>query len=96
RVFGKARGKSPAAVKEISVVRGEDRRRMEITWPASGGAKGYFVYWGTRPDALYSAMQTKGDKVELGLFSADQEYWFRVDAFNDSGITVGKGVSGPN
>ena len=90
RVFGKASGKSPAAVKEITLKRGEDRRRIEISWPQSQGARGYFVRWGTRPDALYSTCQTKDPYLELGLFSSDQKYWFKVDVFNDSGITYGK------
>ncbi|MBQ6287525.1 MAG: family 43 glycosylhydrolase [Bacteroidales bacterium] len=89
RVFGLAHGKVPTKVSEMTLHRGEDRRRIEISWPASEGARGYFVRWGTRPDALYSSWQTKGTSLEAGLFSTDQEYWFRVDAFNDSGFAEG-------
>ena len=90
RVFGIAKGKKPAAVTEMKVRRSFDRRRFDISWPEAEGAKGYFVHWGVSPDELYSACQTLEPHLELGLFSADQEYYFRVDAFNDCGVTRGK------
>ena len=90
RVFGLAKGKKPAAVSEVKVQRSHDRRRFDISWPAAEGASGYFVHWGVSPDELYSAYQTLEPHLELGLFSADQEYFFRVDAFNDCGVTKGK------
>ena len=94
RVFGSARGKAPAEVGDIDLKRGEDRRRIEISWSSAEGANGYFVRWGTRPDALYSTCQTQDNTLELGLFSSDEQYWFLVDAFNDSGITPGTGCKG--
>ena len=93
RVFGRAHGKAPAPVQAVTVRRGEDRRRIALSWQASERATGYFVRWGTRPDALYSTCQTQATELELGLFSTDQEYWFRVDAFGDSGITEGRNLT---
>ena len=90
RIFGFAPGKKPADVKEIHISRQSDRRRISISWSPADRARGYIVHWGTRPDELYSACQTLEPELELGLFSTDQEYFFRVDAFNDSGITFGK------
>ena len=90
RVFGLAKGQKPAAVSDVKVRRSYDRRRFDISWAAAEGARGYVVHWGVTPDELYSACQTLEPHLELGLFSADQEYFFRVDAFNDCGVTKGK------
>ena len=93
RVFGKAPGKAPAAVGNISVKRAEDRRRIEISWPKAEGADGYFVHWGTSPDEILSSCMTLEPSLELGLFSVDEEYWFKVDAFNGRGLTPGAEVA---
>ena len=89
RVFGLAEGSKPAKVSNVRVDRKADRRRIEVSWPAAEGATGYVLRWGVHPGELYSAYQTLGTSVELGLFSTDQEYLFQVDAFNDSGTTPG-------
>ena len=90
RVFGTDNGDRPAAIKEFQVERTADRRTATISWQPVPGAQGYFVHWGVSPDELSSACQTLEPHLELGLFSADQEYYFRVDAFNDCGVTRGK------
>lgn len=89
RVFGLAPGKKPAAVTGITAARGDDARRIRISWPAVEGADGYVLRWGTDPEEIYLSCQTESPEVELGLFSAGQGYYFRVDAFNGSGVTEG-------
>ena len=90
RVFGLASGRKPEAVTGLSAERGEDSRRIRVSWPASDGAQGYVLRWGTDPDELYLTCQSETPEVELGLFSVGQSYYFRVDAFNESGVTPGK------
>ena len=93
RVFGIAPGKKPDSVKEISIARNSDKRRIEVSWPAADRAQGYVLHWGTRPDELFSTCQVMGTNLELGLFSNNQDYYFRVDAFNGSGITQGTAIA---
>ncbi len=90
RVFGLASGRKPEAVTGLNAERGEDPRRIRVSWPASDGAQGYVLRWGTDPDELYLTCQSETPEVELGLFSVGQSYYFRVDAFNESGVTPGK------
>ena len=89
RVFGTDNGDRPAAIKEFQVERTADRRTATISWQPVPGAQGYFVHWGTDPDELYAACEVLEPSVTLGLFSADVDYYFRVDSFNESGITKG-------
>lgn len=89
RVFGTDNGDRPAAIKEFQVERTADRRTATISWQPVPGAQGYFVHWGTDPDELYAACEVLESSVTLGLFSADVDYYFRVDSFNESGITRG-------
>ena len=89
RVFGTDNGDRPAAIKEFQVERTADRRTATISWQPVPGAQGYFVHWGTDPDELYAACEVLEPSVTLGLFSADVDYYFRVDSFNERGITRG-------
>ena len=50
------------------------------------------MHWGTEPDELFSACEVLEPTVTLGLFSSDVDYYFRVDSFNESGVTQGKAV----
>ena len=90
RVFGKAPGRAPDSVSGLRVQRGEDSRRIKISWPEAAGAQGYVLRWGTEPDELYLTCQSEKPEAELGLFSKGQTYYFRVDAFNECGVTPGK------
>lgn len=87
RVFGKASGKAPAAVKGFKVDRKAERRDAMITWTVVPGAQGYNVYWGIAPDKLYNSWMVY-DKSELLLKSltVDQPYYFAVEAFNEVGV----------
>lgn len=89
RVFGLAEGTAPEPVREITMERGEDRRRIRFSWPPAANAQGYILHWGTDQEELYNACQTLDTCMDLGLFSADQRYFFRMDSFNESGITSG-------
>ena len=90
RAFGHATGKVPAVVKNFKTMRGKDQRRIRLTWPKAAGATGYVVHWGTESEELYSSCQTTEPELELGLFSTGQKYYFRIDSYNESGITKGQ------
>lgn len=90
RVFGIADGDKPTAAKDVMVERTADRRTVTISWPPVEGAQGYFVHWGTEKDELFAACETLEPSLTLGLFSSDVDYYFRVDSFNESGVTKGK------
>ena len=92
RVFGLAPGDKPSSVEDLTIEREEDARRMRFTWPVSKDATGYILRWGTDPEELYSTCQTEKPELELGLFSAGQKYYFKVDAINESGVTLGKTI----
>ena len=90
RAFGRGKGLRPRPVKDIRAERRTDDRRITIRWARSRGADGYLLRWGVRPDQLFSTCEVYNNEIELGLFSSGQEYWFRVDAFNESGVTPGR------
>lgn len=92
RVFGNARGKKPVAPQGIEISRGEDQRIIRVSWEPVNNAKGYVLHWGTEEDELYSSCMTEDAGKELRLFSEGQEYFFRVDSFNESGVTIGKNI----
>lgn len=87
RVFGKGSGKAPAAVKNFSVERKQDRRDAWITWAKQPGVQGYNVIWGIAPDKLYSSwMVYDSNTLHLKALTADQTYYFAIEAFNENGI----------
>lgn len=92
RVFGFGSGKRPSEVQSVKIERGEDRRRIRLSWPQADRAQGYVLHWGVDPDEMYSTCQTLTPEIELGLFSTDQEYYFSVDSFNEAGVTEGKQI----
>ena len=89
RVFGQGGQQKPDPVRRICIERATDPRRIKVSWTPSRGADGYILHWGVQPNALFSACEVYDYEIELGLFSVNQDYWFRVDAFNERGVTPG-------
>jgi hypothetical protein len=89
RIFGVDHGVKPDAVKSFNIARTPDGRTATASWEPIAGAQGYFLHWGTDPETLFSACEVLEPCVTLGLFSSDVDYYFRVDSFNESGITEG-------
>ena len=91
RIFGRRNGKTPAEVKEFTVVRdAADDRRATITWPKNDSAAGYVVNYGSEVNKLYTSVMVYGtDSVRLTGLNKGMKYYFSVDAFNESGITKG-------
>ena len=90
RVFGFGRGKAPETAPRFCAKRCEDRRNMEISWTAVPGAEGYIVRFGVDPQALHTHWQVIGETAAvIRCLIADEQYFVRVDAYNDSGYTAG-------
>lgn len=69
--------------------RHEDRRDITLTWKPVKGAQGYNILWGIAPDKLYSSWMVYGDECRhlMKCLSTDQEYYFAIEAFNESGVS---------
>lgn len=89
RVFGKGCGSVPAQVSEVKAIR-TDAMSMQIDW--QGDAVGYEVLWGHTPDKLYHNYRVFGrTQLEVrALMEPVAQYYVRVDAFNENGITQGE------
>lgn len=94
RIFGLGHGRRPQAVEGLTARRDSgDGCRVRLSWNGADGAQGYIVRYGIAPDKLYNNFQVMGDtSLEIGSLNSGTEYYFTVDAFNESGITRGRGT----
>jgi xylan 1,4-beta-xylosidase len=92
RIFGKGKGKVPDEVSDFTVDRNPaEPRKTLVTWPKDDHVTGYIVNYGTGISKLYtSVMVYDGDSVKLTGLNRGVTYYFNIDAFNESGVTVGK------
>ena len=87
RVFGVGNGKKPSAPK-FTAKRDND---LEMTVEMkSEGAVGYNVLWGATPEKLYHSWMTFEEVQKIPSLVKGREYFVRVDAFNENGITEGE------
>ncbi len=92
RVFGKGYGNTPCQTANVTALR-TDSMSMKIHW--EGNATGYNVLWGHTPNKLYHSYLVFA-KTELevrALMSNVEQYYVRVDAFNENGITEGEVIT---
>jgi hypothetical protein len=87
RVFGKAEGALPQAVKKFTVKRDKaDRRNAMITWTAADKAYGYNIHFGTSPDKLYHCITVNGDtQYDLRGLDLGTDYYFAIEALAETG-----------
>lgn len=86
RIFGKAKGSVPHKVTGFKAERNQaDRRRYNLSWNKTEGADGYVIHWGTEENRLDNAAVIRGESADLGLFNSKQDYYFTIEAFNESG-----------
>ena len=86
RVFGIGDGEKPA-VPEFTATRVGD---LNMDVQINGHAVGYNILWGHRPDKLYHSYMIFGKtRQNIGALVKGQNYFVRVDAFNENGITEG-------
>lgn len=101
RIFGigtEVKPKEP----EFSVTRSEDELDFSVTIAGTKDAVGYNILWGHEEEKLYHSYQiyrSTGDvekkcdaRIEkrIGALVKGRNYFVRVDAYNESGITKGK------
>ncbi len=83
RVFGKINKDLPVAP-DYEVIRTSDFDAKIIIKSES---LGYNVLWGTNQNKLYHSTYTYQKEITIGALVKDENYYIRVDAFNESGIT---------
>ena len=88
RVFGKGKGPKPATPANFKVERQEDQRNALLSWNKVNDATGYVVYWGIAKDKLnLSVLMYDNPGYEIRALNSGQGYYFRVEAFNENGIS---------
>ncbi len=95
RVFGDGGEAAPEAIDthRVKVERAKgDNRKVRVSWPVAKGAQGYVIRYGIEPGKLFTHDQVFGE-TEFTIRSLNRgvDYWFVVDAFNESGIAVATG-----
>lgn len=86
RVFGIQEKEKPS-VPEFTAERISDLD-MDVKIQGSG-AVGYNILWGESPEKLYHSYMVFCDRQRVGALVKGRDYWVRVDAFNEAGITEG-------
>lgn len=98
RVFGFGDGDVPEAVTNVRAVRdAKDDRYSTVTWDVVPSADGYVVQFGYQPDFLNQSIMVKDKNkhsLDIHILTSGQPYYYRVDAFNENGVTEGESVVG--
>ena len=88
RVFGLGQGEKPAA--PVFTVRRENDLDMMVSVQSQENTLGYNILFGNSPNKLYhSSMNFKAGDQRIGALIKGRNYFVRVDAFNENGITEG-------
>lgn len=88
RVFGKGQGEQPQTPGNFTVERMDDRRNAMLNWDAVPDATGYVIYWGIEEESLNLSAMIYGETgYELRALNTDQGYYYRMEAFNENGIS---------
>ena len=89
RVFGLGSGEKPAA--PHAAARRDGDLDMLVNIAAQTDALGYNILFGSSPEKLYhSAMVFAAGEHRVGALIRGRDYFVRVDAFNENGITEGE------
>lgn len=62
---------------------------MKISISETEDAIGWNILWGEEEDKLYHSCLTFEPQKNIGALVRNREYFVRVDAFNENGITQG-------
>ena len=88
RVFGLGQGEKPAA--PVFTVRRENDLDMMVSVQSQENTLGYNILFGNSPNKLYhSSMNFKAGDQRIGALIKGRNYFVRVDAFTENGITEG-------
>lgn len=86
RVFGIGTGRKPEIPEFTARRLGELDAQIDIR---GEHAVGYNILWGSSPEKLYHSCMVFEPEYTIGALVKGREYYVRVDAFNESGITEG-------
>ena len=95
RLFGSGGGNKPGAVTDFTIDRltgaqPNDQRSVVVSWDAVDGAEGYIIRFGNKPDSRNIQYKViNGTSARFNILSVGVDYFFSVDAYNDSGVTPG-------
>lgn len=89
RIFGLGEGVAPQIPEFTALRRGNID--MDVTIKGSNTI-GYNILWGHSPEKLYHSCMVFDTKRTISALVKDREYYVRVDAFNEAGITEGIAV----
>jgi len=94
RIFGRSQGNLPATLENFSITRNQnDKREVKLKWTKKPEDVGYNIHYGSQPDKLYHTWQVLGvDTLTIRNLNRLQEYYFTIDAFNETGIKKGDKV----
>lgn len=94
RIFGRVQGNLPTTVENFSITRNQnDKREVKLKWNNKPGDVGYNIRYGSQPDKLYHNWQVLGvDTLTIRNLNRLQEYYFTIDAFNETGVKRGDKV----
>ena len=88
RVFGLGSGEKPIPSVFTAARMGD--LDMVVQIKEQGNALGYNILFGSSPEKLYhSSMVFTAGSHRVGALIKDRDYFVRVDAFNENGITEG-------
>ena len=87
RVFGRGNGERPE-VPSYQAVRAGDLD-FDVTIEKNSSAVGWNILWGQSPDKLYHSYMVFKPEQRIGALVKGRNYYVRVDAFNENGITEG-------
>lgn len=86
RVFGRGNGEKPS-VPNYQAVRAGDLD-FDVTIERNDSV-GWNILWGQSPDKLYHSYMVFKPEQRIGALVKGRNYYVRVDAFNENGITEG-------
>ena len=93
RVFGIGDGEKPA-VPAFTAERLDDLDMKVAITSDDADVTGYNILWGHAEDKLYHSYMIFGKKEQkIGALIKGTDYFVRVDAFNENGITEGKVIA---
>lgn len=89
RVFGTNKKQNLPKKAKYTLTRKSDTD-IEVEIEPQENITGYNVLFGVKEDKLYNSYMIFGNKINIGALIKGKEYFFRVDAFNERGITKGE------
>jgi hypothetical protein len=94
RIFGFGLGEKPDLPRFFSAKRDSlDGCKVYLDWSKTYTADGYNIRYGIAPDKLYLNYKVFAeDKLTIRSLNSLKDYYFTIDAFNESGINWGKEI----